>query len=76
MSVTAFGKLGELAAKFLKKRSRVLVFGTPSARVYTNKAGEVVASLDLVADDFEFLDSGTDGSQGQAFTPSDTDVPF
>lgn len=76
VSVTAFGKLAELAAKYLKKRSRVLAIGTPAAKVYTNKNEEVMASIEMVADDIEFLDPPTGGDGSQGYTPVDTDVPF
>ena len=63
LSVTAFGKLGELCAKYLHKKSRAMVIGVPSAKVYTSKTEEVVASLDVIADDVEFLDPGQGGPE-------------
>ena len=84
ISVTAFGKLGELCAKYLHKKSRVLVIGQPSAKVFTSKTEEVVASIDLVADSVEFLDGGQsqdDGNQGVPVSSApvpvhDPDMPF
>lgn len=84
VSVTVFGKQAEVCAKYLHKKSRVLVTGTPSTKVYTSKTEETVASLDLVADNVEFLDgpqSQEDGNQSapaaSSFTPvHDAEMPF
>lgn len=87
VSVTVFGKQAEVCAKYLHKKSRVLVIGTPSTKVYTSKTEEVMASLDLLADNVEFLDGGQgsqeDGGMGsQSAEPSpfapvhDSDMPF
>jgi single-strand DNA-binding protein len=59
---------------FLHKGSKVLVTGEMEApKVYTNKAGEQAASLDLTATNVEFLSGQEDG--GQHRQPASNSVP-
>ena len=53
--VNAWGKLGELCARFLNKGRKVAVVGELQARTYDNKDGKTMLSLDVVADEVEFL---------------------
>ena len=53
--VNAWGKLGELCARFLGKGRKVAVVGELQARTYDNKDGKTMLSLDVVADEVEFL---------------------
>lgn len=54
--VTAWQKKAEIANKYLKAGSRVLVVGYMKApKPYTDQNGEARASLDLVANEIEFL---------------------
>ena len=53
--VNAWGKLGELCARFLCKGRKVAVVGELQARTYDNKDGKTMLSLDVVADEVEFL---------------------
>ena len=53
--VTAWRQLGENCAKYLDKGRKVAVVGTISARAYQGKDGSPRASLELTADDVEFL---------------------
>ena len=53
--VNAWGKLGELCAKYLGKGRKVAVVGELQARTYDNKDGKTMLSLDVVADEVEFL---------------------
>ena len=53
--VNAWGKLGELCARFLGKGRKVAVLGELQARTYESKDGKTMLSLDVVADEVEFL---------------------
>ena len=53
--VTAWRQLGENCAKFLEKGKKVCVVGAVSLNTYTTKDGKQGASLEVLADDIEFL---------------------
>jgi len=53
--VTAWRQLGEICAKYLAKGRKVSVTGTVSASAYTAQDGSARASLEVTADDVEFL---------------------
>ena len=78
INVAVFGKLAELAKQFLRKGSKVYVEGLPAARGYKNRQDEVMASIDLTADQIEFLDRrGEVQDAGNVPTPVDnSDIPF
>lgn len=88
--VTVWRQLGEICAKYLSKGKKVMVSGPVSVRTYQSQSGETRASLEVVADDIEFL-TPRDGesaaapasakapevAQHQAFTPVEmSDIPF
>ena len=53
--ITAFGKIGENCQKFLAKGRKVLVIGELHPDTYEDKEGMTRMSLDVVADEVEFL---------------------
>ena len=53
--VTAWREKGELCAKFLQKGKKVAVVGAVGVSTYTGNDGTTRASLEVVADDVEFL---------------------
>lgn len=53
--VTAWRQLGENCAKYLAKGRKVFVTGSVSASAYTAQDGSARASLEVTADDVEFL---------------------
>ena len=53
--VNAWRQLGEVCAKHLKKSKKVAVVGELQARLYDAKNGEKRMSLDVAADEVEFL---------------------
>lgn len=53
--VTAWRQLGENCSKFLAKGRKVAVRGPVSARTYTAKDGSTRVSLEVTAEDVEFL---------------------
>lgn len=53
--VTAWRQLGENCARYLAKGRKVAVVGSVSASAYTGNDGQAKASLEITADDVEFL---------------------
>lgn len=53
--ITAWRQLGENAAKWLIKGKKVTVIGPVSCRTYQGNDGKTYASLEVTADDIEFL---------------------
>lgn len=53
--VTAWRQLGEICGKNLSKGKKVAVLGTVSASAYAARDGSPKASLEVQADDVEFL---------------------
>ena len=86
--VNAWGKLGELCGRFLGKGRKVAVVGELQARTYESN-GKTMLSLDVVADEVEFLSpkdepkKPKENSDGYDATPADAftdirsdDLPF
>ena len=61
--VTAWRGLGENCAKYLTKGRKVAVVGPVSCRTYTGNDGVTRASLEVTAEDVEFLSPRQDGGQ-------------
>ena len=82
--ITAWRALGETCHKYLDKGRKVMVCGAVSASAYTGRDGKPRASLEVTADDVEFLSSASGDSQQQSapeangFTPIDDgdELPF
>ena len=74
--VTAWRGLGENAAKYLAKGRKVAVVGAVSCRTYQANDGTTRASLEVTADDIEFLtprgdDTGASGgASGGGYAPA------
>jgi single-strand DNA-binding protein len=64
--ITAWRQLGELCQKYLAKGRKVCVTGSVSVSTYEGKDGATRASLDVTADDIEFLSSRQDDGEGRA----------
>lgn len=56
--VAAWNQAGENCGKYLVKGRKVAVIGSVSANAYKKQNGEPGASLEVLADDVEFLSSG------------------
>lgn len=82
--VTVWRALGETCHKYLDKGRKVMVCGAVSASAYTGRDGKPRASLDVTAEDVEFLSAASGDSQKQSapetngFTPIDAgnELPF
>lgn len=55
--ITAWRQLGEICSKYLAKGRKVFVSGAVSARTYQANDGSTRVSLEVTADDVEFLTS-------------------
>ena len=55
--VTAWGKLGENCAAYLVKGRKALVIGELKLKQYTGRDGQQRASLEVHADEVEFIDT-------------------
>ena len=53
--VSAWGERGEVCAKYLSKGKKVAVVGTVSVHAYSTKKGDPAASMEVFAEDVEFL---------------------
>ena len=60
--VAAWRQLGELCSKYLSKGRKVCVVGEVSARAYEGKDGSLRASLEVTADEVEFLSPRSEGA--------------
>lgn len=63
--INAWRQLGEVCAKYLSKGKKVAVLGELQARTYQDRNGETKLSLDVQADEVEFLSPAD--SQTQQF---------
>lgn len=67
--VTAWRGLGDNCKKYLAKGRKVCVVGPVSCRTYTGNDGVTRSSLEVTAEDVEFLSSRQDGQQAQSPAP-------
>lgn len=70
--VAAWGELGNNCQKFLEKGKKVCVVGSVSARPYVNQRNEACASLEVMANEVEFLSP----KNGGMIQVDDADNPF
>ena len=73
--VTAWRVLGENCAKYLAKGRKVCVMGPVTARTYQANDGSTRVSLEVTADDVEFLSSRSD-DQGMGVSNSYRPAPM
>lgn len=83
--VAAWGKLGESCMKYLAKGKKVCVVGQVSVHAYNDNEGNPKGSLEVFANDVEFLSPAGESTQttaeqpapGGGFTAVETDeLPF
>lgn len=71
--IDAWGPLGENCKRYLSKGRKVFVSGPVSARIYQVSTGETRVSLDVTADDVEFIsprDEPAGYAQQQSYYPA------
>ena len=76
--VSAWNQLGENCQKYLAKGRKVSVVGSVTAHAYSTQDGKPGASLEVIANDVEFLSSkgeaeSNSGTDESGFTPVETD---
>jgi single-strand DNA-binding protein len=84
VSCTAFGKLGEICEKYLKKGSQVFVSGRMKTDKYTDKAGVEKYSTKIIVENMQMLGSKGDSqpaqskpaTKGDFSAADDSDIPF
>jgi single-strand DNA-binding protein len=62
--VALFGRLGEIAAEYLKKGSQVYIEGSLRTRKWQDKQGNERYSTEIVANDMQMLGGGRGGGGG------------
>jgi single-strand DNA-binding protein len=67
--VSAWGELGNNCARYLSKGKRVRVTGSVSLSTYTAQDGTTRASLEVLAQDVEFLSPASQGQQNAPQAP-------
>lgn len=65
---TVWRERAETASQFVKKGMKILVSGEVDVTSYTNKQGQPAATIELTVNDFQFLDSRTEGEPAAATT--------
>ena len=73
--ITAWRQLGEICSKYLAKGRKVSVVGTVSASAYTGNDGIARASLEVQADDVEFLTPRGESGEMPAYAPAAAPAP-
>ena len=73
--VTAWRQLADICSKYLAKGRKVCVVGSVSVHTYTGNDGTTRASLEVNADDVEFLSSRNDGEAGGYTAPAVSEAP-
>jgi single-strand DNA-binding protein len=68
--VSAWRQLGENCARFLAKGRKVCVVGPVSVRTYTGSDGTTRASLEVTAEDVEFLTPRNEADSAGAYAPA------
>lgn len=77
-NVTAFNKTAQFAEKYLKKGTKIAIGGHLQTDEYTNKDGQKVTNVIIIADEVEFCESKksvTDSNQPVTDKDGFMDVP-
>lgn len=73
---TAFGKQGEFVEKYLKKGTKVLLSGRIQNDNYTNRDGQKVQSVQIIAEEIEFAESkNASGGSARSEAPERASAP-
>lgn len=73
---TAFGKQAEFIEKYFRKGQRMLLTGRIQNDNYTNKNGEKVYSVQIIAEEVEFAEKKSSSENVSVGTPSDAGDEF
>lgn len=76
-NIVAWGKLAENCLTYLKKGSKISIYGNPQNRSYEASDGTKKYVFEIVATDIEFLSSKKSESETPRLEPiDDDDLPF
>lgn len=67
---TAFGKLGEFVERYLKQGTKIALTGRIQNDNYTNKEGQKVYSVQIIAEEIEFAESKNAGGGSRQSAPA------
>ncbi|MCR4781691.1 MAG: single-stranded DNA-binding protein [Lachnospiraceae bacterium] len=70
-NITAFGRLGEFSEKYLKKGTKVVLDGELRNDNYTNKDGQKVYGMQIIANNIEFAESKAASQSNAGSMPVD-----
>ena len=73
--INAWRQLGDTCARYLAKGRKVAVVGAVSLHMYTGSDGQTRASLEVNADDVEFLSSRNDADAAGGYSAPAADAP-
>lgn len=73
--VTAWRELGDICAKYLAKGRKVAVTGSASISLYTDRNGNPAGSIEVNAQNVEFLSSRADTQQETPYAQPTTALP-
>ena len=73
--VTAWRQLGENCQKYLAKGRKVCVIGPVAVRTYQSNDGGTRASLEITAEDVEFLTPKGESGAGSATSQTSSSIP-
>ena len=73
--VTAWRQLADICSRYLAKGRKVCVVGSVSVHTYTGNDGQTRASLEVNAEDVEFLSSRNDAEASGGYTAPASETP-
>ena len=73
--VTAWRQLADICSKYLAKGRKVCVVGPVSVHTFTGNDGTTRASLEVTADEVEFLSSRNDAEAAGGYTAPAAEAP-
>ncbi len=68
-NVTAWRATAEFVSKYFRKGSSICVVGTLQNRTWTDQQGVKHYATDIIADEVNFVDSRSEASSSQSYTP-------
>lgn len=76
ISCKAFGKTAEFVQKYFSKGRRIGLIGRINTGSYTNKDGQKVYYVEVIADEVEFVDSKPQSNDETNDVQNIEDIPF
>ena len=75
-SVVSFGKLAEIAIKYLHKGDQIFIEGKLKTRTWEDKDGSKHTATDIIASSFVFLGEKKETNQNKNYEPDSNIIPF